>query len=358
MTALKNQNDRTVRLAKTQNRVHFISDLLQPYCMVFAPMGAMSKTEIAMSTTPSSNRLMSPPKTPRRAHMDQRQPHELGKARRQKENERRAKRTGEESESTTRLYNNWMKWLEENNYATPEQVQNFVGLRPSRRHVSARGSTSQESESDEDPKSRVPQWSDTEEESKLRMTGGSRPSRQHSLAQQNSYFDQEDANSKSSCMQWSHKKECGMAEDSQDALMISSKERRFAKFSASLSSLSCVAGGPRDTREDTDQVRDEDKVREEDKVRVKEKVRLEDKVRVEDVQHLEHVGRSNSSKRVTFLSDFVDYNHEMIPPSPRFASEEELNQRARILANQYKIQDSRGEIQESVTEALPVLHFK
>lgn len=40
--------------------------------------------------------------------------------------------------STASLYNNWLAWMAENNYATDEQARSCIGLRPSRRHASVR----------------------------------------------------------------------------------------------------------------------------------------------------------------------------------------------------------------------------
>jgi hypothetical protein len=114
-----------------------------------------------------------------------------------------------ETDSTTRLYNNWIRWIEDHGYATEEQVENFIGLR-----------------------------------------------QRHSSRSMRSYVTDDDTElvGSKSCIRapW-----CSMhqpprimtdddtEEDDEEEDLIERKERRLSKLSSSLQALGCVVGSPR-----------------------------------------------------------------------------------------------------------------
>jgi len=184
----------------------------------------------------------------------------------------RKKQTKDSSETSATIYERLRRSLEENDYISPEQVENFLGIRPSKQHISARGSAAAAAAA---------------------AAEGTEMVLKHSKR------------SHSKRSKWRVR-----TQDSEEASISPQKSTKFKhKLSARLACMACVVGVHRGQDEAEGDV-------EESRLKVVSESRLGDqeeqaRLQEENLTCENEVG-IKKEKRVTFLSDLIDsYNQEV-----------------------------------------------
>lgn len=218
------------------------------------------------------------------------------------EKKRRAQaRREREKDSITKLYENWVKFLEEHDYATPEQVHNFMGVRPRRRSINMDDDDDEELDMTKSCISSP--WACTNRPAAI--TDGEQ--------QDNSERDpNEELDMSKSCIPspWLCTNRpaaitSGEYEDDDNSEEEANQTRKggLSKLSSQLASLKCVAGVHRGKGgDDLEESRQDD---DEEGVDASENA--------EEESRQEYGTSKNRLKGVTFLHDIVDDNNEAVP---------------------------------------------
>lgn len=195
----------------------------------------------------------------------------------------------------TSISDSWIRWLEENDYH--EQVQNFMGVRPSRRHASVRNT-----------RDSVLRESDLDASSSLRLEESG-----------------EVGTSSKSCI---------------PSPWCTKKETSLSKLSSSLTLLACAAGVPSETKEEQD-VND---------FRIDDGWELKHSHLIEDDTHEEVRVRNKEVKKVTFLTDIVDQEIVPKPPRKQKLAQGRLERKLAIEIEQDQLERELEEVQRELTE--------
>lgn len=255
---------------------------------------------------------------------------------------RRSRSTSERErdDSTTSLYEGWIKWMVENDYAkSEEQVKDFMGIRPRpQRHYALEGDvtrspciqsktclpspwashsiTGEEARDIPDdclPTSMQRILDKDGGESSASCLGDPWGARSQRLKNENG--------SPKSCLEapWLAKDSTSQPSDEQ----LDASRRRLSKLSASLGSIRCIVGSPRDIQDGNESI-----ATGHDKYEAVE----------QEAQDDQPISRKN--RRVAFLADLIDQSQQAPPPKRWRELEQE-----RIKRDLEKLQKELEELQ-------------